>query len=291
MAKDIQPLFTKTIPFEVYRYQLVVNKAIQLSLDSQYQTAGEIREHKNRIFQGLISNPRFKFASSKSQLNSKLVYNKGNLSIFRLAVKRRLKHELPDFGEEIIDNYPKFLIAINNDKDVQKIAIQHNLKAFAKVTSVSKIVEESIQNKIRKENLGFYIEPLFNKQRFWDLIKQYKGRVTQLSFDLITPNLANITKNLKLNLKQIYEETGTHKTTVQLNSDKNSHLEINEASKFINSLVNYSAEGGGNIAVRVAGYHKKFHTSDSIQTFDVDEQLLKSNDWEALDEAFREILL
>ncbi len=282
MAKDIQALFSKTIPFEVYRYQLVVNKAIQLSLDNQFQSPGEIRENKNRIFQGLISNPRFKFISSRTKLNSKLVYDKGDLSIFRLAVKRTLKHELPDFGEEIIDNYPKFLIAINNNKDVQKIAIQHNLKAFSKVTSVSKIIEESIQSRIRKENLGFYIEPLFNKQRFWDLIQKYRGRVTQLSFDLITPNLANISKNLKLNLKKIYEETNTHKTRLELNSSEKGHLEISEASKFINSMVDYSAEGGGNIAIKVAGYHNKFHTSESITTFDVDEQLLKNNDWEAL---------
>lgn len=291
MATDIQPQFQKTVPFEVYRYQLVVNKSIQLALDSQFQTPEEIRANKNKTFQELISNPKFKFLSSNSQLNTKLVYSKGDLSIFKLAVKRSLKHDLPDFTEEKIDNYPKFLVAINNHPDVQKIAIQENKKAFSKSHAVSKILEESIENKIKSHNLGFYLEPLFNKQKFWDLVGRFKGKVTQVSFDLVSPNLANITKNLKIDLKQIYEDTNAHKTKLELTSDKNGHLAMDETSKLVSSIVDYSSEGGGNIAVKVAGYNKKFHTSESITTFNIDEQLLKGTDWDALDEAFREILI
>lgn len=82
MATDIQPQFNKTVPFEVYRYQLVVNKAIQLSLYNQFQSPEEIRENKNRIFQELITNPNFHFNSSKSETTSKLVFSKGDISIY-----------------------------------------------------------------------------------------------------------------------------------------------------------------------------------------------------------------
>jgi len=291
MAKDIQPQFNKTVPFEVYRYQLVVNKAIQLSLDNQFQTPEQIRENKNKIFQQLIANPQFKFAASKSETTSKLVFSKGDISIFKLAVRRSLKHDKKDFTEETIDNYPKLLVGINNHPDVQKIAIQENKKAFSKSHAVSRIIEQSIESKIRKENLSFSLLPLYDKKEFWDLVGRYQGRITQLTFDLVSPNMANITKDLKVNLREFYEDTNTHKTKIELTSDKGSHLEIKNESKLVNSLVNYSAEGGGNIAMRVAGYNKKFHTAQSITEFSVEENLIKGNDWDALNELFKEILI
>ena len=89
----------------------------------------------------------------------------------------------------------------------------------------------------------------------------------------------------------MYEDTNSHKTRIELNSDKDSHLEINPESKLINSLVDYASEGGGNIAARVEGLRKKIHTAQSKSEFSVEEQLLKGTDWEALDKVFRNIML
>jgi hypothetical protein len=91
LAKDIQPLFSKTVPFAVYRYQLVVDKAIQLTIDNQYQSPGEIRANKNKIFQEIIANEKFRFASGKTETTSKLMHTKGDISIFKLGVRRSLK--------------------------------------------------------------------------------------------------------------------------------------------------------------------------------------------------------
>jgi hypothetical protein len=61
MTTDIQIQPTRHTSFEVYRYQLVVNKTLQLSLDNKYQTVEAIREHKNEIFADVIDNKNFKF--------------------------------------------------------------------------------------------------------------------------------------------------------------------------------------------------------------------------------------
>lgn len=291
MTTDIQIQPLKHSSFEVYRYQLVVNKTLQLSLDNKHQTAEAIREHKNEIFADIIGNEYFRFVSTKSEVTSKLMYSQGDLSIYKLGVKRSLKVAKKDFTEDTIDNYPNIIIAVNNNPAIQKIAIQKNIKAFNKAHAVSGIVEQSIDQKIKNYNLSFYIEPLFDKKEFWNLVNRFKGKVTQVTFDLISPNMANISKNLKINLKEIYEDTNTHKTRLELNSDKDQYLDIKEESKFVNSLVEYSAEGAGNIAVRVAGYSKKFHTAQSITEFSIDEQLIKDNDWDALNDAFNEILI
>ena len=43
----------------------------------------------------------------------------------------------------------------------------------------------------------------------------------------------------------------------------------------------------GDIGVKVDGISKKLHTAESVKDFSVDEQLLKSTDWEAIDKAFK----
>src|SRR5437868_10814899 len=100
MANEIQPQFNKTVPFEVYRYQLVVNKAIQLSLDSQAQTPEEIRAKKNKTFQEILTNINFKLGSGNTETTSKLMYSKGDISIFKLGIRRSLKVAKKDFTED-----------------------------------------------------------------------------------------------------------------------------------------------------------------------------------------------
>ncbi len=291
MAKDIQAKATKLIPFEVYRYQLVVNKTIQFNIGDKYETAEDIRADKNRLFAEILNNEKFRFTSSHSEITSKQLFTKGDNTFYRLGVSRPVKVTHKDFTDDEVENFPNIIVGINNNPSVQKILIQKNKKAFSDTQTVSHILEQSFDPKLQKQNLSFYIEPMFDKKEFWNLVAKYKGRVTQVTFDLISPNMANISKNLKLNLKEIYEDTNTHKTRLQLNSDKDHHLQIDESSKFVNSLVEYSSEGAGNIAMRVKGLREQLHTAQSITEFSIDEQLLKSKDWDALNDAFSEILI
>ena len=282
---------SKSTNFEVFRYQLVVDKTLQMNMFKQYQTAEEIRADKNNIFNEIINAEKFNFFSSKSEITSKLLYQKDTMYYFKIGVKRNTKVYKKDFSETNIENYPNILVAINNHPDVQKIAIQDNSIAFKDCKTVSHFIHETLDVKLKPYNLSMFSEPLFDKKEFWNLIKKYPKQIRQLTFDLVSPNMANISKNLDLNLKQLYEDTNTQKTKLELNSDKDSYLDIKESSKFINSLVDYSADGGGNIQIRVAGMRKKLHTAESPTEFNVDENLLKNADWEKLDEYFREILI
>jgi hypothetical protein len=288
---DIQPIAGKTASFDVYRYQLLVDKAVQLKIDSPYHSLEEVRAAKNDIFQNLITNKNFYFKSGKSEITSKLMHSEGTMSYFKIAVKRERRISKKDFTEALVEDYPNILIAFNNAPDVQKIAIQTNAYAFKETDIVSHILQDTLDKELKKESLSFYVEPIFDKKEFWNLVSRYQKQITQLSFDMVSPNMANISRNLQVNLKQLYEDTNSHKTTIELNSDKDSHLEINQQSPLINSLVDYTSEGGGNIALRVNGIRKKLHTAQSKTEFSVDEQLLKSNNWDALNEAFKDILI
>lgn len=290
MSKNTKAQQPRKASFEVFRYQLVVDKALQMDMYN-YKNADELKEDKNNIFQNIIANDKFKFQTPQSDITTKLLYSNGTLSYFKLGVKRTTVVYKKDFSEDKIDNYPNIIVAVNNDPDVQKIAIQHNIKAFADCKTVSHIIQNSVEPKVKQSNLLFFVEPLFDKQEFWNLVRKYPKQIKQVTFNLISPNLANISRNLQLNLKELYEDTNTQKTKVELNSDENSYLDIKDSSKFINSLVDYSSEGGGNIQMRVAGLRRLIHTAQSPNEFSVDEQLLKSNNWDQWDDIFNNILI
>lgn len=291
MGKDVQPQFSKQTTFEVFRYQLVVDKTLPINLFQKYETADQVRADKNNIFQQVVAKEDFNFKGSNSELTSKFLYTDGTMSYFRLGVKRSTTLYSKDLSPHSEENYPNIIIAFNNDPTVQKIAIQTNTAAFKETNIVSNIIQETLENELKDYNLSFYTEPIYDTQEFWNLVKKYPKQIKQLTFDLISPNMANITKNLQLNLKQLYEDTNTHKTKVELNADNESYLEIKEESKFVNSLVKYSADGGGNIFMKVAGKRKLLHTAQSPEEFDIDKNLLEDIDWDKLNEKFKNILI
>lgn len=291
MSKDIQPQFSKQASFEVFRYQLVVDKTLQKGLFDKYDSAEDLRADKNNILQEILTNDNFRFQSNSSEITSKLLYSRDTMSYFKIAVKRKTKVYKKDFSEDVIENYPNIILAFNNHPDVQKIAIQSNKLAFTDCKSVSHLLVKSIDEKVKSKNLSFFLEPIYDKKEFWNLVARYPKQIKQVTFDLVSPNLANISKNLTLNLKELYEDTNTQRTKVELNAEPESYLDIKDKSKFINSLVDYSADGGGDISMRVNGIRKKIHTAQSPSEFSIDEQLLKTNDWIALDNMFKDIII
>lgn len=292
MTKKNKPQFNQTISFEVFRYQLVVDKILPINMFEKYETAEQVRADKNNIFQKVLTGNAFNFRGDKSELTSKFLYTDGTMIYYRLGVKRSATLYNKELSPHSEENYPNLIIAFNNDPDVQKIAIQNNTAAFKEIKTVSNIIQDTLEEELQTFNLSFYTEPIYDKQEFWKLVKKYPKQITQVTFDLISPNMANISKNLQLNLKQLYEDTNTHKTKVQLNADQESHLDIKQDSKFVNSLVDYSADGGGNISLQVSGIRKLLHTAQSPEDFNIDKQLLEGDiDWEKMNEKFKNILM
>ena len=170
----------------------------------QHETSPYLLQHKNNIFQQVVAKEDFNFKGSNSELTSKFLYTDGTMSYFRLGVKRSTTLYSKDLSPHSEENYPNIIIAFNNDPTVQKIAIQTNTAAFKETNIVSNIIQETLENELKDYNLSFYTEPIYDTQEFWNLVKKYPKQIKQLTFDLISPNMANITKNLQLNLKQLW---------------------------------------------------------------------------------------
>ncbi len=144
---------------------------------------------------------------------------------------------------------------------------------------------------MRKDSLSFYLDPLFAKKELGKGVETYPGRTGQLTFDMISSHMSNKSEGLKVDLHPFYEDTNSYKATVELNSDKDSNLEINPESGLIQSLVDNTSEGCGKISMKVAGMRKKLHTAQSKKDFSIEKHWIKNNDWEALNKAFKEINL
>jgi len=156
------------------------------------------------------------------------------------------------------------------------VAIQYSTKVFSNTNTVAEILEENLNRVLIPMGLHVYFEPLFEKKQFWEIVYTYPERIIQAEFELISPNLANISQALKIDLRSLNTSTNTQKTKLQLNSDKESSLTLSESDPVINSLVDYSSEGGGNISLRVKGLKKKIQTNNSVTSVEVDEIALEA---------------
>jgi hypothetical protein len=115
---------------------------------------------------------------------------------------------------------------------------------------------------------------LFEKHVFWDLIKANVGKVQEIVFEIITPNMANISGTLPDNLKDFARATNALRSKIEISSEKSNALKIDENNTTIAVLVDYSSEGGGDISIKINGLKKKIHTSKTVREVAIDEASL-----------------
>ena len=131
------------------------------------------------------------------------------------------------------------------------MAISRNTEAFSDTKTVVKILSQTINKHLDHYNVVLHIEPIFQKEEFWKIVGG---------------NLTNISGCLKDELKRVIDTTNSHKTVVEFNAPARAALEdITPSNNDINGLVDYSANGGGNIGVKFKHDRKKYQTAESIK--------------------------
>jgi hypothetical protein len=234
-----------------------------------------LRDKKNKFFSEVLRDlPRLQHRTQ--QLNQRIIVNKEPWFVFQLGAHKKLERAKEDFNKETIENWPYVTVIINNRPDVQLIAVSRNRNAFSSSKVVIDSFKSAIESPLRRYQLSVHIEALFDEREFWSIVDSYPERITNLRFDLISPNMANISKVLKIDLGQINKETNSHKTVIDLNSPENSSLEINKDNKVINGLVEYASEGGGDISFKIRGMKRRIHTTGSTNTFEIDEMTVEN---------------
>ena len=257
--------------FELFRYQLLpISQHIQKDMFREIISSKELKEKKNSFFQEILEEfPPLQYRDA--QINIRVDLAASPWYVIEINTQKTLQRDKPDFEKERIDTWPHVIVAINNRPDVQLIAISRNKKAFSSCAVVAKILQDNFQRLLHEYYLNIQIESLFEKNHFWELIQEYSGKITSVKFELISPNMANISKALELDLAQLNIDTNSHRTDLKLNSGEGSVLEINPGNTLVNSLVDYSSEGGGDIELRLKGVKKSIRTSKTTRELSIDE--------------------
>lgn len=256
--------------FDLYRYQLLPNSQLQYSLFDKKLTADEIRQKKNIFFNDALKNiPQFHTA--KSQVKHKSVFHQDNWFVLKIGSHKSINRDTEEFSIEKIETWPNVTVIVNNNSEKQIIAISRNKKAFPKTRSVVNLLGAALNHSLNAQGLSIEIREIFEKNNFWQLIQKYEKRITKIRFEMIAPNMANISKVLTLDLKQLNRDSNCHKANIEIEAPNNASLEVNESNPLINSCVAYAAEGGGEVSLKIIGLKKQIKTSESIRTVEIGE--------------------
>ncbi|WP_019026007.1 hypothetical protein [Colwellia piezophila] len=273
----------KNVTFDLYRYQLLpVTQEVQPDLYRKILNTEQLKEQKNNLFHEILSNlPDLKNGSNI--LHQMVVLNKGDWFVFKLGVQKSVEIENENFDKERINNWPHITVIINNRPDNQYIAISKNSKAFSSTSVVVNIISDSLKAHLNNMQLTMQVEVLFDKEEFWNIVHTNRGKITSVRFELISPNMANISKCLKVDLKQINIDTNSHKTCLEFNSADDAALEIIDNNEVIDGLVEYASEGGGDIIFKVNGLKRSVHTQKTNRTIELDELIVENLNIESLE--------
>lgn len=268
---------TKLTTFELFRYQLLpIDRFLQGNLLTGVRTIDELISRKNEFFSEAIAETK-NFSDARHQTITKKLYAENDFFLLKIAHNRSIHRETKDFRDEVIDNWPSILVAIWNHPEKQFIAVQRRSIAFSACELVVKMIISAISSQLAHHHLRAIHEPLFEKQQFWSLLHQYEGRVRSVEFELITPNMANISGSLSDDLKEFAKTTNSAKNKLKIESDPEAPLHLEESNKTLQGLVNYSSEGGGNISLKIDGVKKVYNTSKSVREIQLGEMEIQGN--------------
>ena len=282
----------KTTRFMVFGYQILpTTTSIQYEIDSEIKSYDDLVARKNDIFQDVISNPRLLFKGRGYNVLSKIEYNKGSDFILRMDVKKNVTLSDQDFNEKEESDYPNILVFINNDPTVQTMLIEDNTSAFTSPEAVRNIISKSIKDHLKKRSLTVYIEAKYDSTEFWETLKKYEGKITTLKFDLIKPNMANISNKAVEAIKMLKSNMNSHKTSIGFTAPSKGRLEnLNQSNEELKSIVEYSAETGTVPTIKVKGYQKRIKTTKNEKVVKIDELTIKGSSMEELVRVFKGLI-
>lgn len=261
----------RLINFRLYRYHL-----LPLSTDESQTTmfpkkkmkTSEVIEKKNTFFKTVLNS----LVESKNNTNPiRLHHQDEEYFVFKIAQKKKARIT-QDFKNQTVNNEPYSYVIINNDNNVQKIAISENSEAFSNTDVIKNIIAKVFRKELEPYQLNIAIEPLFDSKNFWEYVEKYKDELTYINFQFIKPNLAAISKSLPADFKKFAENVNSHESHLTIKAPEKGVLEnINKNNSVVNGLVEYSSEGAGNIKLKVKKIRKQLNTSDKPVIHQIDE--------------------
>lgn len=239
--------------------------------DKVVLTKDELMELKQDIFEAFFQEkitPLFK--KQNKYFDHKIILKREHIIVFRLANNRRLSLE-ESFQKHEYKYSPSCLIIVDNRKDVQRIAIEEDKSAFKETNTVEKILLFSFKRYLNNKGLDIIIQRDYEKTEFWDIVHRHEQKIEMVRFHFSYPNLPNVNRTIKEIIAATNKETNSKQSSFELKAVKGEHLNIDEKNKRIADLVDYSAECGDIITIKVRGVKASLETGDTTRRFECDD--------------------
>ena len=192
----------KQIVFDEYRYQILpVSQHFQLNIFEKIKSIDELKAKKNDIFTKIFQSIST-FSYSRGPIVHKKIAAIDDIFLLRIGVERDLKRKTKEFEVEDIENWEPSLIVFNNKPDVQKCLIQQ-YGGFQNTKTITKLLEDNFNKLLQEYQLSISFQPIYEENYFWSLVEKYKEKITQIDFELISPNMTNISGSLNLDLGEL----------------------------------------------------------------------------------------
>ncbi|WOT09330.1 hypothetical protein [Leptospira interrogans] len=261
-----------SIQFTIFRYQILpISQSFQPDLIGEIKTIDDLVKKKNELFYSAIKPMKFPKHRGKDLIRRTL-YDDGVNLIFKLGAKKEILVDNQNLERVSHTSWPNIFVLINNSPDKQMIAVSQNPNAFSDPLVVLKeLVDRNVNAILKKSNLKFIRNDLFEEREFWKIIKEYKGQIQSINFELISPNMANISKALTLDLKTLKKKNNVQMTELKISSDPTSTIVVDKEDKFIKGLVEYSSLGGGNVTLKIRGLQKRVQAKAIMKEISIEE--------------------
>ncbi|MCT8335815.1 hypothetical protein NUH30_19165 [Leptospira sp. 85282-16] len=262
--------------FTVFRYQLLpIDNQFQPDLIGSVKTVEDLVEIKNQIFAESLLQLGSHYHRGK-KLTIRFIYNKNDLILFKLGIQKESFLENEKLERVKHKHWPSILVAIDNKNYNQTISISQNTLAFSDSKVVKEVLSGAINSYLLKRNLKFIKRDLFNETDFWNIISENNGKILYLKFELTSPNMANISSKLKLDLKSLKSQNNVQNTEIKISADPHSSLTVKKTDTVIPSLIEYSSKGGGAISAKIRGLKKVIKTGSTEKEIIIDELELEN---------------
>lgn len=271
-------MLKSTHNFELYRYQILpIDRKQSVLFNNKELSTEKLIERKNEFFIEafeILCNE-----TNSSPYNKDIIFGKiapkvkpisenDNVYVFVMAKQKHITRETDDFTSQDIENWPKIHLIVLNNEYEQIIAIERRTNAFSSTKNATTKLTNKLNAVLEYKNLSVHISPIYEKHSFWDFIE---GKIVKkIEFDLITPNMANISQAISEDLKTLAKNSNTARTELALNAADNSNLHITPDNEQIVDLVEYASQGGGEIKVQIRGFNKAININKGIKTVSID---------------------
>ncbi len=227
------------IPFEEFQ-----KIDVQDSLDRKQDLTSEV----------LDDNKKLKFKFNSVEYAHKMYIGQDGIYVLRIANTGHKPAKVEtNFKVMQQENHPSCIVIIDNRKDRQIIAIEHN-SAFGKDPSLAVIIQTTLRKALQNYRLTLDVTPKFHTSEFWQVVDtsmMLKG-IDHVDFPFAYPNLPEISDMVGDYMTDVARRTNSE-PTLHLKGQNNESVQLSREDLWLLSAIKACAASGRPILIKPKG--------------------------------------